>query len=81
MYLAIRKHLVIHARRPFQNKLREKRNYALFTSINLSGTSCGSTIPRTFSHTSPGVVVVSISPSEVVLGVPGVVLAGVVGTE
>ena len=51
--------------------------------MNLSGTSYGSSIPKTFSHTSPGVVVVIISPSEVVLGVPGVVEAPgvVVGTR
>ena len=48
-----------------------------------SGTSCGSSIPRTLSHTSPGVVVegcpvVTISPSDVVLVVRRVVGASVV---
>ena len=52
----------------------------VLTSMNLSGTSWGSSIPNTFSQTSPGVVVVRISPSDVVLVDPGVVLAGVVGT-
>ena len=59
------------------------------TSMNRSGTSCGSSMPKTLSHTSPGVVVegcsvVTISPSDVVLAVCGDVCATVVvvvGTE
>ena len=54
------------------------------TSMNRSGTSCGSSMPKTLSHTSPGVVVdgcpvVTISPSEVVLRVVGASVV-VVGT-
>lgn len=53
-----------------------------FTSMNRSGTSCGSSIPRTCWHTvvvSGCKVVVRISPSDVVLVVLAVVVV-VVGT-
>ena len=58
----------------------------MLTSMNRPGTSCGSSIPKTLSHTSPGVVVdgcpvvvvVTISPSDVVLVTRGVVDASVV---